>query len=115
MKRALTLIFFATLIGCDSGGGAIAPGGQPPPPPPPGTGTTITGANAVAVSGTTWGAINNSAEMVGLIGSSGLIANNPGGVNKAAQNIVAKASIGDIVQGAPFALPPLDCVIPVEP
>jgi len=110
MKRALTLIFLATLIGCDSNSGAIAPGGQPPPPPPPGTG--ITSANAGAISGSTWDAVSNSAAMVGLIGNSGLIASNPGGVNKAAQNIVAKASIGDIVQGAPFALPPLDCVIP---
>ena len=108
MKRALILIFFVTLIGCDSDGGAIAPGGQPPPPAP---GTGITSANAATVSAATWGAVNNSAAMVGLIGSSGLIADNPGGVNKAAQNLVAKGSSGDIIQGVPVDLT-IDCVIP---
>jgi hypothetical protein len=108
MKRALTLIFLATLIGCDSNSGAIAPGGQPPPPPP---GTGITSANAVAISGTTWEAVNNSAAVVGLVGNSGLVASGPGGVNKAAQDLVAKGSTGNIVQGIPVDTT-IDCVIP---
>ena len=121
MKRALILIFFfATLIGCDSNSGAIAPGGEPPPtggqppppPPPPPPGTGITSANAGAISGSTWDAVNNSAAMVGLIGNSGLIASNPAGLNKVAQNIAAKASLGELVQGALVTFPPLDCVIP---
>ena len=109
MKRALILIFFATLIGCDSDSGAIAPGGQPPPPPPPGTG--ITSANAGAISGSTWDAVNNSSAMVGLIGSSGFIANNPGGLNKAVQDFVAKGSTGGN-QGVPIPPTMVDCVIP---
>ena len=93
MKRALTLIFLATLAACDSGtGGSIAPSGQPPAPDPD---TGISSANAATVSGTTWGAVNNSAAMVGLIGNSGLVASNPGGVNKAARDLAAKGSIGD--------------------
>ena len=110
MKRALTLIILVALAACDSNGGAIVPASAPPADP--GTGTTITSANAASVSGAAWGAVNNSADMVGLIGNSGLIASNPGNVNKAAQDLVTKASIGDILQGVPIGPLTLDCVIP---
>jgi hypothetical protein len=85
MKRSLSLslIFALAVTACGGGDDAIVPGATVPPVPSPGL--TITSSNVVAVSKASWEAMNQSTDMVGLIGASGLIAGSPGGVNKLQQ------------------------------
>lgn len=113
MTRSLILLFLAPLALAACGGsssGGISPGTTPPPPPPP-SGIAITSANALPVTKTSWEAANDSADLVGLVGTSGVIANNPGGINKTGSPAFATNVASRAIQAVPFGPDVLPCAV----
>ena len=109
MKRSsiLLLIAMLALTACSSSDdGGLVPGSQPPP-----SGFAITSANAVEVSKASWDAANQSADLVGLFGSSGgFVASIPGNLNKV-QGIASAPGTGPGTgQSVPIPPTTLDCL-----
>jgi hypothetical protein len=95
---------------CRSGdtiGGFVPAETQPTP-----SGFTITSANALSVTQESWGASVQSADLVGLFGSSGgFVASIPGTVNKAQGIASAPNSGGSTGQSVPIPAIDFDCVL----
>jgi hypothetical protein len=112
MNRLLIPLFIAmlALTACRSGdtiGGFVPAEAQPTP-----SGFTITSANALSVTQESWGASVQSADLVGLFGSSGgFVASVPGTVNKVQGIASAISSGGGTLQGVPIPPTEIPCAV----
>lgn len=111
MKRLSIPLLVAMLAVTACRSGDPIGGFVPPKEPPPPSGFAITSANAVEVSIVSWAASVQSADLVGLFGSSGgFVARVPGNLNKV-QGIVSAPGTGPGTgQSVPIPPTPLDCL-----
>ena len=111
MNRALTPVLFASFIltACGGGGSGITPGGGGPGPGTGGNGLPLTGTNAPAATNTAWQSANQTAGVVGLVGSGGVISN-PGNVNKV-RPAVKSATLMNILQQVPIPPTTQPCLV----
>ena len=102
------LVAMLAVTACRSGDtiGGFVPAEAPPTP----SGFTITSANALSVAQESWGASVQSADLVGLFGSSGgFVASVPANVNKVQVIASAPNSGGSTTQGVPIPATDFDC------
>lgn len=77
----------------------------------PPSGVSLTPANAAVASNSAYAAANQSADLVGLLGSSGLVASDSGGLNKVQAALSSTGSLTNILQKIPFGPDTFPCQV----
>lgn len=106
-SSSAVILISLTLAACGGGsdGTSITPGNPNP------TGVAITSGNAQPVAAASWRSANQSSEFAGLVGNSGVVANDPGNINKSGADSLAANIARVAVQSVPFGPIALPCAV----